>query len=328
MAPNYAVSGIDYRLGNYGLDSNCLYSSYDAYMPNNFSNMMFSPSVFPYQNNMYGVGMGLGMNMYNPMFMSQMQHNVEASQLIHSNNMHKQILENEVIALRDADSTLVQKIITNGHLKTRVRNLYDVVHSGNQDAICKEWDTLEKYISNTYRDEFNVLGDKISPTAAIHEIIQTMYQEIATANAGDGKIHTFISDTREYGDTAVVNGVMKGLRSGHHDMYVDETLKHCLGLDYDQKESKEKRQVIGYAIGKSAGVVEKGLYGATAAVAATGAGLGLTKGFSLVSRGLKPDARFSKFSFKKSFGKAWFPVALGALILTPLLDSFWKVSET
>ena len=114
MTLGYGISGIGWNpLGNVGLGMSGQFGSYDAYMP----------SMYGMTPSMYGMGMNpsiFGMNgmygMYNPSFMANMYQQVEASQAMHSGNMHELLLNNEVSAHRDTDSALVKKILTNAEL--------------------------------------------------------------------------------------------------------------------------------------------------------------------------------------------------------------------
>ena len=196
MAPGYSISGIGWNpLGNVGLGSTGAYGSYDAYMPSN--------SIF---------GMGGMMGYYNPMFMAQMQRQMEKSQALHSNDMHNILVNNEVTAHRQTDSALINKMLTNGDIQQGVTNLYNKVREGDQDGICAEFDKLKNYVYTTYRDELAARGDKINPSVSATQCIEAIYASMATAYAGDGQTHDLRNDIKRYGDSSFANGFMSGFR--------------------------------------------------------------------------------------------------------------------
>ncbi len=267
MTLGYGISGIGYSpLGNLGLGMTGAYASYDAYMP---SMMGMNGSLF---------GMGGMMGTY-PSFMMQMQNaqnQMELSRLQHAGNMQAAVLRNEVAANRNTDSALISKMLTNGDIQQGIQNLYNKVREGDQDGICNEFDKLKTYVYNTYRDDLKARGDKINPAVSATEIIEKIYANIITAQSG-GELHDLRSDITRYGDHATMNGFMQGFRTDHHSRYVDETLNHCFGLEIDQKGSKDFKQNVGKGMGRTASVLEKGVYGAVAGAGAWTLGSGLTK---------------------------------------------------
>ena len=278
MTTGYGITGIGYPLGNIGLGSTGTYMSYDNYMPSMIGmNTMNSGMGYGMNNSIFGMGGMMGY--YNPMFMAQMQQQIEASQIAHAGNMHTAVLNNELNAHRFSDSTLINKILTNGDIQQGVQNLYAKVKEGDQDGICAEFDKLKNYIFVTYKDELKSKGDKINPSTAVTQIIEAVYGNIITAQNG-GQVADLRSDIKRYGDGAAMNGFLSGLRTDHHDRYVDETMNHCFGLEIDQRGSKEFKQNFGNGVGRVASVLEKGVYGAGAAVAITGIGTGLIKGLT------------------------------------------------
>ena len=277
MTTGYGITGIGYPLGNIGLGSTGTYMSYDNYMPSMIGmNPMTAGMGYGMNNSIFGMG---GMGYYNPMFMAQMQQQVEASQIAHAGSMHTAVLNNELKAHRFSDSTLINKILTNGDIQQGVQNLHAKVLEGDQDGICAEFDKLKNYIFVTYKDELKSKGDKINPSTAVTQIIEVVYGNIISAQNG-GKVADLRSDIKKHGDGAAMNGFMSGLRSGHHERYVDETLNHCFGLEVDQRASKEFKRDFGNGIGRIVSTLEKGVYGAGAAAVITGVGTGLYKGLT------------------------------------------------
>ena len=311
MAPSYSISEIGYNpLGNLGLGVTGQYGSYDAYMPSSLAmnyGIGMGGSIFPMAG-MYG--------MYNPVFMAQMQQQVEASQAIHNGNMHGLLLDNEVNAHQETDSALMRKMLTNGDIQQGIGNLYDKVRAGDQDGICNEFDKLKGYIFNTYRDEFKARNGKINPSASATQYIEAIYSQLASSWAGDGQVHSLRDDIQRYGDGSFQNGFMTGFRKGHHERYIDETMSHCFGMRIDQKESKDMRKGLGNGVGRVASGLEKGIYGAAAGVGAATIGCGLGK---LISFGKLPT--FTKFG-----RTAGFAACLGA-IAGIAADIYWQISK-
>ena len=272
----YGISGIGYPLGNIGLGATGTYGSYDAYMPSMYS---MNPMATGYGMNNSIFGMGGMMGMYNPMFMAQMQQQVESSQIAHAGRMHSAVLGNELNAHRFSDSVLINKILTNGDVKQGIQNLYAKVREGDQDGICTEFDKLKHYIYTTYSDELKSRGDKINPSTAATEIIEAVYGNIISAQNG-GQVADLRSDIKRYGDGAAMNGFLQGFRTDHHSRFVDETMNHCFGLEIDQRGSKDFKQDFGNGLGRIASALEKGVYGAGAGMAITGIGVGLAKGLT------------------------------------------------
>lgn len=278
MTTGYGITGIGYPLGNIGLGSTGTYMSYDNYMPSMIGmNPMTAGMGYGMNNSVFGMGGMMGY--YNPMFMAQMQQQIEASQVAHAGNMYTALLNNELRAHRFSDSTLINKILTNGDIQQGVQNLHAKVVEGDQDGICAEFDKLKNYIFVTYKDELKSKGDKINPSTAVTQIIEAVYGNIITAQNG-GKVADLRSDIKKHGDGAAMNGFRSGLRTGHHERYVDETLNHCFGLHVDERGSKEFKQSFGNGVGRTVSVLEKGVYGAGAAAAITGIGTGLIKGLT------------------------------------------------
>ncbi|MBQ7763970.1 hypothetical protein IJ384_01235 [bacterium] len=317
----YGISGIGYNpLGTLGLGSTGQYASYDAYMPSMMGmNYGMNNSVFPMAS-VNGIGGMSGINamygMYNPMFMANMQQQMEASQAIHNNNMHNILLNNEIAAHNHTDKALIQKMLTNGDIKQQIQNLYDKVKEGDQDGICNEFDKLKNFILNNYRDEFAAKGFKINPSVAATECIEALYGNIISAQNG-GQVHDLRSDIKRYGDGAFENGFNSGFKRGHHGRYVDETLNHCFDLDIDQKGSKDMQQSLANGVGRTASVLQKGAYGAAAGVGAATLGCGLIKFFGSPLN-LKPFTKFGK--------TAWVAAALGAAA-GMAADIWWQASN-
>lgn len=316
MAPSYSISGLGYNpLGTFGLGMTGTFSNYDTYMPS-----MLGMD--------YGLGMNnsiFGMNAMNSMYgmmgypsyiaqMQQIQNQMQLAQTQHNGAMHAALIGNEVSAMRETDSALMQKILTNGDVQQGIQNLYEKVREGDQDAICQEFDKLKNYIFNTYRAEFQARGANINPDVSATQYMEAVYSQIISAQTNE--IHDLRSDIKKYGDNSFQNGFMQGFRKGHHGRYVDETMNYCFGLPIDEKETKDARQTLGTGVGKAAHVAKIGTYGAIGSVAVTGTAVGLAK---LVAP--------SKVKWLASMGKAWRPALLIGAALAVAGDIIWQCSS-
>lgn len=314
-----SISQIGYPnmgLGALGLNAGSGYGSYDAYMP---SMMGMNGSVFGGNalGNLANVGSMMGM--YNPTFMAQYQdamNKIEAMQAQHMGTMHGVMKNNEVIAHRQTDSALINKILTNSDVMQGIQNLYDKVHDGDQDGICHEFDKLRNSIINTYKDELASRGDKINPLTSATQIIETLYGQVATAYTG--QTTSLRDDIKKHCDGALANGFASGFWSGNHERFVDETLNHCFDLDIDRRGSKDLAKDVGYYAGSAASVVEKGAIGAAA-----GAGL-YTLGGGAISLGGKSFGLLKNMKFdSKALGK----FAVVGAIVGAALDIVWKCTK-
>lgn len=310
----YGISGIGYPmgLGNYGLGATGSYGSYDNYMPS-MMGMNGMTGMYP---SVYGAGYGM-MGMYNPTFMAQMQNQVEEMQLQHAGNMHSMMLNNDVRATRETDQAIINKLLTNASVQQNLSNLQHAVREGNQDGICEEFDKLRNQVYHTYKDELKARGSKENPATAATRIVEMLYSSVVSAQTGENV--TLRNDIIKYGDSAMMNGFMKGFRQGHHDKYIDETLNHCFGDDIDERGSKEVRQGIGYVGGSVASIAEKGLIGAGAGAAIYGVGSGVAKGLAAPFGALKSWKPFKL----KHFGKAAAITAAVAMVG----DLIWQIAS-
>lgn len=313
MTIGYGISGIGYpstALGMYGLPAAGAYGSYDNYMP----------SMMGMNGSLFGANamMNPMMAMYHPQYMTQTQQQIEASQLAHAANMHAGVLGNEVAAHRTTDSALIQKALTNSDIQQGVQNLYEKVVVGDQRGIREEFDKLKSYIYQTYGEELDARGDKLNPAISATQLIEIVYSRIVSAQRG-GKVSNLRDDIRNRGESAFVNGFMQGLRRGHQDQYIDETLNHCFGLSINEKEHKDRVQGLGEIAGRGASILEKAAYGA-----GIGA-VGYTVGGGAVSLTGKSFGKLKNMKFNlKHCGKAAFFTAIAA----GLADVWWQLSET
>ena len=292
-----------YGLGNIGLGGFGPYSSYDSSLP---ATMGMNSSLF----NMGGMNM---MNnpmytMYNPLYMTQMQQQIEASQLQHSINMHGLTKDMEVANQRRSDNALIEKILTNGDVQNGIKNLCYKVREGEQDGVREEFDKLKSNIYSRYKDELVAKGSELNPEVAVVEIIERLYREIAQSDLE--------SDIRKYGENALENGFKRGFRNGHSETYVDETINHCFGRRIDNKGSQDFTQGIGMCLGSAASVLEKGVYGGIAGATAYTGFKGLEK-IGRLAFAKKTGVNFNA----KSLGK-W---GLAGAGIAAVADIVWQI---
>jgi hypothetical protein len=261
MAPGYGISGIGFNpLGNIGLGMTGAYSSFDAYMPS-----------------MYGMNGGINyatmnpysmMGMYNPLYMTQLQNQMEINQVNHASSMHKIMLDNEVRAHRETDSALMQKMLTNGHIQTQIQNLRDKVTKGDLDGVCQEFDKLKTFIYRTYEKEITANGGKGNVASSATEYIEYIYSQVVGTNLRD--------DIIAHGEGSFQNGFQGAMNSGHSQKYTDEALNYIFNERIDNYKEQEREKTIGYAAGSVARFGKKAaIGGAVGATAWTVGNLGI-----------------------------------------------------
>jgi hypothetical protein len=324
MASGYSIAGIGnpmLGLGNFGLGSTTGFGSYDSYMPSmmGMGSIFGSGSYGGYGNygSMMGMSPMMGTNsmIYYPTIMAQQQEAIEKMQLQHAADMHAGVTENEVKANHDTHSAFVQKVLEDADIQRGVQALYDKVKEGDQDGICKQFDTLKQYIYTTYKDELSARNGKINPAASAVELINKTYNSIITAQTNE--LHDLETDIKKYGDGPLMNGFRSGYERGNHERYVDQTLNHCLGLQIDRKESKDTRKAIGNVAGHVASV---GRAAAIGGAVGAGAYVGLGGIASITKKTF--GGKLIKFS-PSTMGK----FAVGAAILGAIGDVIWQMSD-
>ena len=266
----YGISGIS-PLGTMGLGTSA-FSSYDAYMPYNYG------MGYGYDATMYGLG-GYGMMspmMNYPMYMAQMQNQIEASQLIHAGNMHGLMLNNEVQAYKDTDSALFRKILTNGDIQQGVYNLHQKIVEGDQKGVIEEYDKLRSYIFNTYRADLEKEGTNKNVVATVNSHIENVYSRIISAQYNQTR--TLKSDLNALGEEAFENGFNQAYKPGHNNVDVDEVVNHIYGTRIDNKHQKDNYRMAGKAVGHLARGGKMAAIGAGVGAGATLTGALLLKG--------------------------------------------------
>ena len=305
MAPGYSISGI----GGLGLDPSGAYSDYSSMM-----------GMSPYGMGMAGMSpmMGMGMMGMNPAFMGQMaqmqkmmadiQHQQEKSQLSHAENMHALIQQAEVNQLSAHDRAIFEKAMVDGDIKEGIRTLANVIRTGDQDAICEQYDKLKMSLYTKYSDYFQNADKNKNSFANVNNLIRTLYAQIV--GAGSGQLVDLEQDIKEYGESAFTHGFNKTFlgKNGHNEKYSEETINYLFGTRINDKGSKDRTQKIG-------GWVARGVEGAAAGLGGYLAALGLTG----VGKFLIPSLKTS-FKGLHNLGKVGLLLGLGA-------DVLWQMSR-
>lgn len=283
-------------LGYLGLSAPGTYTSYDPMMYG--MNGMYSP---------YGYGM---MGMYYPQIMAEMQQNIEASQMLHSGDMHSMMLYNDVRANRETDSALIRKVLTNSDVMQGIQNLRDKVVEGDQDGICQEFDKLKNAIYQTYSAELNERNGFNNPKTSASELIEAVYNKVCSSDLRN--------DIKKYGDNAMATGFKQQFKPGSSEKYVDQTLNHCFGLRIDQKGSQDTAKTLGAIGGGAAHAIKYGAYGAVGAGGAMLAANGLVKAAAgLAGQGGKVPIKTK-----------WAGIAAGAGLIAGVLgDAIWQIAK-
>ena len=302
----YGITGIGNGLGTFGLGDTSTYSSYadpsmmgmyGGYSP--YSTGTYSP---------YSMGaMGGMMGMYNPTFMAQMtqmQQDMEKSQLNHSGNIHQLMLQNETKAFTDQDRAIFEKAMVDAAVNEGITNLAEMVRKGDSDGICTEFDKLKQTLYSKYGDYFNAKGDSIDPNKSVTHFIEILYGKTVSTNLRD--------DIRRYGENAFEHGFWRSWKgSDYHSKNTEEAMSYIFGTPIDNKSGQDRISSIG-------GATEKIVEGGAALAVGYGAGIGL----SAICKGLNPFNVCKNLGLKGAhrFGKIGALAALG-------LDIWWQMNK-
>ena len=303
----YGITGIGYPnmgLGTIGLGGGGAYSSYDAYMP---SLMGMNGSIFGGLGGYGGMYGGYGMMNY-PIFMANMQNQIEQNQITHAGNMHQAMTNYEVATHEQTDSAIFQKVMTNGDVQDGIDRLYCMVRKGDQKGIEEEYNKLESIIFSNYGKEIEKVNGKGNPANKVRHYIEQVYNTVVSAQTGETS--NLRQDIIRYGDGAIKNGFFKGFYLDHHDQYVDETINHIYGERMDHKAEQEYARTISQGAGAASRILTKGLVGGTVATGAYAAGTLSCKGIRKLIQG-----NSYTFEWKNKYRKMGGAFVIGALAL-------------
>ena len=160
------------------------YTDYSNYMMNPYMmNSYMSPYMNPYMMNGSSAAM-MGMGYYNPSFygqwmreMNQLNAQMEKDKLAHTTDMHALTQQAEVQNMSIHDRTFFEKAMVDGDMAKDIRNLAEVVRSGDQDAICEEYDKIKRSVLTKYSDFFSTSQGRINVTDKVNDYICDIYSE-------------------------------------------------------------------------------------------------------------------------------------------------------
>ena len=236
-------------------------------------------------------GMSGMMGMYNPTFMAQMsqaqlqmlqtQQEMEKQQLRHSGNMHDTLMDVKMQNMSGEERALFESLAQDGGIKSAIGNLADVIRTGNQDEICRQYDIVKQTIITKYSSYLKNNMSTMTPEETVRGVIEGLYSKYVSAQAGEAV--TLQSDIRKYGESAFKHGFNKAIWGGddYHGRYTEQTLSYITGTKIDNLSGKEKMHKRGEKVGK---IVKYGSLPLVGAVlgrfggwkgAAIGAGIGV-----------------------------------------------------
>ena len=250
---------------------------------------------------MYGLGGMSGMSgmmgMYNPAFMAQMsqaqlqmlqtQQEMEKQQLRHTGNMHDTLMDVKMQNMSGEERALFTSLAQDGGIKSAIGNLAEVIRTGNQDEICRQYDIVKQTIITKYSSYLKNNMSTMTPEETVRGVIEGLYSKYVSAQAGEAV--TLQSDIRKYGESAFKHGFNKAIWGGddYHGRYTEQTLSYITGTKIDNLSGKEKMhkrgEKVGYAVKFGSlpvvGLIAGGLIGAAKQCgwkgAAIGTGIGL-----------------------------------------------------
>ena len=308
----FGINGIGYNpmmngLGLYGLGTSGTFGTYAD--PSTMAMMGMSPY------SMGGMGM---MGMYNPTFMAQMtqmQQEIEKSQLQHSSAMHEILLQNKTDAFKAEDKALFEKAMVDAGVNQGIENLARKVKEGDQDGICEEFDKLKQTLYTKYQDYFRANKGNLNPALNVSEFIELLYTKIRSAQ--EGQVVNLRGDIYKYGESAFEHGFWKNLHGkDYHNRYTEETINYLYGTSVDNKAGKDRMEKIGAK-------VESGVEYVAAPVVGALAGAGVATTIAGVGKVISPSF-ISSWNGFKNFGKIG--AALGAIGLLAA-DIMWQNSR-
>ena len=255
----YGITGISPIGFNLGTSA---YGDYSNYMP--------------YSMGISGTGYGTGYGSYYgyspysmggyweyPLYMNQLNNQIEMANLNHTRDMHTGIINNAVQAHEESISGIAKKVLADATVKQGVYNLNAKLRQRDQNGVCDEYDKLKNYVYATFSKEIDNTGSSTGRAQKATEMIEFIYAQLMGTQLKD--------DIDKYCDNAFQNGLVSGFRGESGRRYKDETINHIYGRRIDDVKSKENQQRVGTVIGTVGsalrdigvgGVVGAGIYGA------------------------------------------------------------------
>lgn len=228
------------------------FGDYSNYMPSMMGYNMYGNGGL-YGAGGYGMGMGLGYAMA-PMLEYQqqlalMQNQLEYNTLNHTRQMHSGLVSNEVQAHEESLSGVIQKLLADGAVQSRIMTLHTKIKEGDQDGVCQEYDKLKENVYRTFEKELRNNGISINKADEARRIIESIYGQIVSSTARDGQDHTLEGDIEKYCGTAFQTGFMGGFKGNYSQRYREETLNHIYGKQIYNRSYKDGLKTKGKVLG-------------------------------------------------------------------------------
>ena len=278
-------------LGNYGLGSSGLYSSYDPLMMSMMGGYGYGSMMDP---SMSMMGYGMGMGYMNPMMMTdstgsgnymdrymeylqkynEYAEKMEERKLQHATEMHRKSQLAEVANLSSHDQAFFLKAVEDGDVQHCVREMHDAIRRGNMDYAVQAFYGLKQVIYNKFSDYFKSSEGNVNSDEKIKQYICILYSEIAGGYASSGGIKPDLkNDVLTYGETPLQHGFNKTYlgNKGHNKLNAEDALNQMFGTGINDEGSKAKAEKIGSYAARGAEALTAGAVGGVAGATALGA---------------------------------------------------------
>lgn len=261
------------------------------------------------------------MGMMDPEYIKKIygtQFEIEKAQLENTNQMHTLIQQAEVEHLSTHDKAIFQKALVDGDVKNHIRNLADVIRSGDQNAICYQYDKLKQTIYTKYAADIRNSKNSADVSSSVDNIISLLYGQILSTQNGGIPVD-LRNDIKKYGESAIAFGFNKAFlgKKGYHDKYTEETMSYCFGTRIDNKEGKDRMKNIGAG---GARILEGMLSIPVGAAVGASAGVLLSLAGKVLTLGHTPFLKGAKY-----LGKWGASIGMAAALLG---DIVWQSTRT
>ena len=287
----YGITGIS-PIG-LGLDAGGAFGDYSNFMPSSlglagmggYGNGM-TGSVFGAGG--YGLGGMMGGLMEYQLYMNQLQNQIDLNNMNHVGAMHSGLISNQVKAHEESLSGMMQKLLADASVQSRLMTLHDKIREGDQRGVIEEYDKLKDRVYATFDSEISTKGITIGRADEARRMIEVMYQNIVSATSPDSRTHTLKGDIEQYCDKAFMTGVISGFKGQNDRNYQAEVINHIYGERIDNVKGNQGQKVLGKGIGTIASVFRDMAEGTVLGAGTWAAGTTLVAGISLLCGG-KPS---------------------------------------
>ena len=313
----------------YGLDAGGAFGDYSNYMPSSlgltgmggYGNGM-AGSVFGAGG--YGYGGMMGGLMEYQMYMNQLQNQIDLNNLNHVGAMHSGLINNQVNAHEESLHGMMQKLLADASVQSRLMSLYNKIREGDQRGVIEEYDKLKDRVYATFDSDISAKGISIGRADEARQMISTMYQNLISSTAPDGRTHTLKGDIDRYCDGAFMTGVISGFKGQNDRNYHAEVINHIYGERIDDVRTNQGQKVLGKGIGTIGSIFRDMIEGTALGAGTWAVGTTITAGIALLCGG-KP----SNWWWKATKGGAgWAAIAgiaaMGAWDIIKRIDSKTK----